>query len=62
MLWMVDWFTDHINCQAPHFNSLFLILGTEVQDAFLVLWVGEVNLLVLPFYLVLWVLQHLVEC
>lgn len=60
--WMIDCFADHINVQAPRFNSLFLVLGTEVQDAFSVLWVGEVNLLVPPFYLILWVLQHLVEC
>ncbi len=37
------------------------IKGCGGVHAFSVLWAGEVNLLVLPFYLILWVLQHLVE-
>ncbi len=59
--WTIDRFTDHINWQAAWFNSLFLVPGTEAQDVFSVSWVGEVNLLVLPFYMILRVLQHLVE-
>jgi hypothetical protein len=59
--WMINQFTNHVNQQAPQFNSLFLVPGTKAQDAFSVSWAGEVNLLVPPFYLILQVLQHLVK-
>jgi len=60
-LWTIDRFADHINHQVARFNSLFLVSGTEAQDTFSVTWGDEVNLLVLLFYLILCVLQHLVE-
>jgi hypothetical protein len=59
--WTIDRFADHVNHQAPRFNSLFLVPGTEAQDAFSAAWGNEVNLLVPPFYLILRVLRHLVE-
>jgi hypothetical protein len=60
-LWTIDCFADHVNHQAPWFNSLFLVPGTKAQDAFSVVWGNEVNLLVPLFYLILHVLRHLVE-
>jgi hypothetical protein len=59
--WTIDCFTDHINHQALRFNSLFLVPGTEAQDAFSMAWGDGVSLLVPPFYLILRMLQHLVE-
>jgi hypothetical protein len=60
-LWTINCFANHINHQAPRFNSLFLVPGTKAQDVFSAVWGNEVNLLVPPFYLILCVLWHLVK-
>jgi Reverse transcriptase (RNA-dependent DNA polymerase) len=59
--WQVDRFADHLNARAKLFNSVFHVPGTTGVDAFSQDWGGQINLLVPPLYLIMRVLQHLVE-
>jgi len=56
----IDRFASSMNCKTDRFNSLFWNPGSEAVDAFTQNWFGENNWLVLPIYLVVRTIKHLV--
>ena len=58
---IVDWFADAQNHQLARFNSHYWNPGSEVVDAFMCDWSGEINWWCPPLYLVHRLLGHAQE-